>query len=122
MRLTIQRLPQLHGDLLEGVGMEAHEAIELGTIREGGECPSQMDLGVAVEVPFAGEPGPAGEDREGDDLALAEGGWWSGASSLFGGPRVAKIVDDNVKYGEEGVLKSSMGRFLSLWDRAASRL
>jgi hypothetical protein len=55
-----------------------------------------MGLGVAVEVSFAGESAPTGEDREGDDLALAQGGWWSGAS-LFGSMRVAKIVDDDVK-------------------------
>src|SRR5918995_630392 len=102
MGLTLQRLPQLHGDLLDGAGMEAHEAVELGTVREGRECSSEMGLGVAVEVPFAGESAPAGEDREGDDLALAQGGWWSGAS-LLGVLRVAKIVDDDVKCGEEGV-------------------
>jgi hypothetical protein len=82
--------------------MEAHEAVELGTVGQGRERSSQMCLGVAVEVPFAGEPGPAGEDREGDDLALAEGGRRSGAS-LFGGPRLAKIVDDELECGEEGV-------------------
>jgi hypothetical protein len=82
--------------------MEAHEAIELGTVREGRECVSEMGLGVAVEVPFAGEPRPAGEDGEGNYLALAEGGWRSGAS-LFGGLRLAKIVDDDLKCGEEGV-------------------
>jgi hypothetical protein len=76
--------------------MEAHEAVELGTVREGRECSSEMGLGVAVEVSFAGESAPTGEDREGDDLALAQGGWWSGAS-LFGSMRVAKIVDDDVK-------------------------
>src|SRR5215210_9528800 len=118
--LTLQRLPQMQGYLLEGVGVEAHEAVELGTVREGRECSSEMGPGVAVEVPFAGESAPAGEDREGDDLALAQGGWWSGAS-LFGVLRVAKIVDDDVKCGEEGVLESSMGRFLSLQDRLASR-
>ena len=82
--------------------MEAHEAVELGTVREGRECSSEMDLGVALEVPFAGESAPAGEDREGDDLALAEGGiraW----SAPYGSMRLAKIVDHDVKCGEEGV-------------------
>ncbi len=101
--------------------MEAHEAVELGTVREGRERSSQMGLGVAIEVPFAGESRPAGEDGEGDYLALAEGGRGS-RTSLFAGPRLAKIVDDDVKCGEEGVLRSSMGRFLSLRDRVASRL
>ena len=73
MGLTLQLLPQLHGDFLEGVGMEAHEAVELRTVRKVRERSSQMGLGVAVEVPFASESRPAGEDGEGDDLALAEG-------------------------------------------------
>jgi hypothetical protein len=87
--------------------MEAHEAIELGTVREGRERPSKMGLCVAVEVPLAGETAPASEDGKGDYLALAEGGLWSGAS-LLRALRLAKIVDDDVKCGEEGVLKSSM--------------
>jgi len=102
MSLALQPLPQPHGDYLDGVGIEAHEAVEPGTGREGRGCLSEIDLGVAVEVPFAGESRPAGEVGEGDDLAPAEGGPWSGPSP-FGGPRLAKIVDDNVKCGEEGV-------------------
>ena len=101
--------------------MEAHQAVELGTVRKGRECPSQMGLGVAVEVPFAGESRPAGEDREGDDLACGKGGIWAGAS-LLGTVGPAEVIDDDVECGEEGVLKSSMSRFLSLRDRVASRL
>jgi hypothetical protein len=66
-----------------------------------------MCLGVAVEVPLAGEPRPPSEDGEGDDFALGEGGWRSGAS-LLGGVRLAEVIHDDVKYGEEGVLRSSM--------------
>jgi hypothetical protein len=96
--------------------MGAHQAVELGTVGKGRERSSEMCLGVAVEVPFAGEPGPAGEDREGDDLATTEGGIRTG-SAPFGSMRVAKIVDHDVKCGEEGVLRSSMkSRFLSLRD------
>jgi hypothetical protein len=62
--LTLQHLPQLHGDLLDGSRIRAHQAVELGTLGKGRERSSQMCLGVAVEVPFAGEPGPAGEDLE----------------------------------------------------------
>ena len=101
--------------------MEAHEAVELATIREGRERSSQMGLSVAVEVPFAGESRPGGEDGQGDDLALAEGGWGSGAS-LFGGPRLAKIVGDDVECGEEGSTSTMGVRFLSLRDWWASRL
>ena len=94
--------------------MEAHEAVELRTVREGRECSSEMGLGVAVEVSFAGESAPTSEDRESDDLALARGGWWSGAL-LFGVPRVAKIVDDDVECGEEGCDTKSLERSSSKW-------
>jgi hypothetical protein len=72
-----------------------------------------MALGVAVEVSLAGESRPAGEDREGDDLALRKGGLGAGAS-LLGTVGLAEVIDDDVECGEEGVLKSSMrSRFLS---------
>jgi hypothetical protein len=117
MSLALQHYSQLHGDLLDVLGIGSHETVELGTVWEGGEGCSEMGLGVAEEVPFAGEPGPAGEDGEGDDLATTEGGLGAG-SAPFGPMRLAKIVDDDVKCGEEGVLKSSMRvRFLSLRDR-----
>src|SRR4029450_4792428 len=61
-----------------------------------------MGLSVAVEVPLAGEPRPPSEDGEGDDFALAEGGWRSGAW-LSGGVRLAEVIHDDVEYGEEGV-------------------
>src|SRR5512133_519005 len=60
-----------------------------------------MTISVAVEVPFAGESAPAGEDSEGDDLTLAEGGFRTRA--LFRRPGLAKVVNHDIKYGEEGV-------------------
>jgi hypothetical protein len=67
-----------------------------------------MACGVAVEVTLAGEPRPPSEDGEGDDdFALGEGGWRSGAS-LLGGVRLAEVIHDDVEYGEEGVLRSSV--------------
>ena len=75
-----------------------------------------MGLSVAIEVPFAGEPRPPSEDGEGDDFALGKGGWRSRAS-LFGGVRLAEVIHDDVEYGEEGVLRSSIRvRLLSLRD------
>src|SRR5215216_3931828 len=62
MSPILQHLPQLHGDLLDGLRIEAHETIELGAAWQCGECSSQMTISVAVEVPFAGESAPAGED------------------------------------------------------------
>jgi hypothetical protein len=111
----------MQGYLLDGISMEAHEPVELRTVGQGGESTSQMALGVAVEVSLAGESRPAGEDREGDDLAIGKGGFGAG-TSLLGAVGLAEVIDDDVECSEEGVLKSSMGWFLSLRDRAASRL
>jgi hypothetical protein len=72
-----------------------------------------MALSVAVEVSLAGESRPSGEDGEGDDLACGKGGLGAG-TSLLGTMGLAEVIDDDVECGEEGVLKSSMGRFLSL--------
>jgi hypothetical protein len=119
--LPLHDLSQMQGYLLDGLSVEAHEPVELRTVGQGGERASQMALGVAVEVSFAGESRPAGEDREGDDLACGKGGIWAGAS-LLGTVGLAEVIDDDVECGEEGVLKSSMSRFLSLRDRVASRL
>jgi len=82
--------------------MEAHEPVELRTVGQGGERASQMALGVAVEVSLAGESRPAGEDREGDDLACGKGGFGAGAS-LLGAVGLAEVIDDDVECGEEGV-------------------
>src|SRR5215204_4470665 len=100
--LTLQHFPQFHSDLLDVLSIESHEPVELGTVWKGRECCSQMCLGVAVEVPFAGEPRPPSEDREGDDLTTTEGGIRTGSAS-YGSMRLAKIVDHDVKCGEEGV-------------------
>src|SRR5215217_6564771 len=102
MSLTLQHHPQLHGDLLDVLGIESHETVELGTVWKGRECCSEMGLSVGVEVPLAGEPRLPSEDGEGDDFALGEGGWRSGAS-LLGGVRLAEVIHDDVEYGEEGV-------------------
>ena len=80
----LQYLPQLHGDLLDALRIEAHETVELGAAWQCRECSSQMTISVAIEVPFAVEAAPAGEDSEGDDLAL----WQreaSGPGRFFGG-------------------------------------
>ena len=76
--------------------------VELRAVGQGGESASQTALGVAVEVSLAGESRPAGEDREGNDLALGKGGLGAGAS-LLGAVGLAKVIDDDVECGEEGV-------------------
>jgi hypothetical protein len=80
----------------------------------------QAPSSVAVEVAFAVEAAPPSEDGQGDYLGVGEGSF--GAGSLFRRMGVAEVLDHDVECGEEGVLRSSMGRFLSLGDRVASRL
>src|SRR5215210_6448659 len=53
MSPILQHLPQLHGDLLDGLRIEAHETVELGAAWQCGECSSQRSISVAVEVSFA---------------------------------------------------------------------
>jgi hypothetical protein len=60
-----------------------------------------VGCGVAIEVPLAGEPAPTREYGQGYDLAFGEGGIGTGSPSWWLG--VAKVVDHNVKCGEEGV-------------------
>ena len=106
---------------LDEFRVRAHQAIELGTLGKGGEGICEVGLGVAVEVPLACEPRPAGEEGEGDELARTERWVWSWLP--FWRVGLAEVVDRKVEYGEEGVLRSSMrGRFLSLRDWVASRL
>jgi len=92
----------MQGHPLDVVGIEAHEAVELGAIGEGGERISEAIGGVTVEVPLAGESRPAGEDSQGDDLARTERGLRSWPP-FFSQARLAEVVDRNVECGEEGV-------------------
>src|SRR3712207_2075090 len=78
-----------------------------------GNASPKMARGVAIEVAFAGEAGPPGEDREGDDLALGEGGIGTGAP--FRRTGVAEVVDDDVECGEEGVHVEHEGPVPFLW-------
>lgn len=48
--------------------MRTHEAVELGTVGQGGEGAAQVGVSVAIGIPLAGEPGEAGKDGEGYDL------------------------------------------------------
>jgi hypothetical protein len=56
----------------------------------------------AVEVPFAGESSPAGEDGRGDDLAPTEGRLGAG-SVLLPEVGLAEVVNHDIQCGEEGV-------------------
>jgi hypothetical protein len=103
----------------EKLGIQAQEAVELRAAGQGRESVPQVSLGIAVEVPLAGESRPTGEDGEGDDFTCGEGGFGTGLPFRRAG--LAKVVDRNVKCGEEGVLKSSMRSWLlSLRDWVAS--
>ena len=63
---------QVQEESLDEIRVRAHQPIELGTLGKRAEGICEVDLGVAVEVPLAGEPRPAGEEGEGDDLARTE--------------------------------------------------
>jgi hypothetical protein len=92
---------QVQEESLDEFRMEAQEAVELGAARQGRKGIREVGLGVAIEIPLAGERRPPGEDGEGDDLALAKGGFRTWLPFRDAG--VAKVVDRNVKCGEEGV-------------------
>lgn len=94
---------QIQGELLDELRVRTHEAVELGTVGQGGEGSAQeVGVSVAIGIPLAGEPGEAGEDGEGYDLAGAEGGVGSGASVLCA-TRLVEVVRSEVECSEEGV-------------------
>jgi len=97
----LQKTHQVQEESLDELGTGAHQAVELRTTGQGREGIYEVGLGIAVEVPLAGEAGPPGEDGEGDDLAFGEGGLGAGSPSWRMG--VAELIDRNVKCGEEGV-------------------
>jgi hypothetical protein len=80
---------QMHGQSLDELHIGTHQPVELGALGQGREGVSEVACGVAVEVPFAGESGEAGEDGKGNDLAFAEGRigtgspfWWLGVAEI----------------------------------------
>ena len=62
-----------------------------------GERPAAQPLGVAVEVPLAGESVLTGKDGQGDELALGEGCF--GAGVLVWRIELAEVVDQSVGCG-----------------------
>ena len=101
--MSPRHLAQVQVHSLNEFRVGTHEAIELRAIGQGGEGIAQMSVCIEVEAPFASEPGEAGEDGEGDDLAGAQGGIGSGML-LFLRLGVAKVVHEDVECGEEGVM------------------
>jgi hypothetical protein len=100
--LGLHHVRQMQSYLLDETQAAAHRAIELRAVGQGGEGIVQAAARVAVEISFAGEARPAGEDSEGGDLAGAQGriGAWP---LFFSRAGLVKVVDCNVEYGEEGV-------------------
>ena len=68
---------------------------------------SQAGVCIAVKVPLAPEASPSGEDGEGEDLAGSERRLGPGVLLCLRAG-LAEVVCDNVEYGEEGVLRSTM--------------
>src|SRR5215208_2548513 len=91
----------MQGESLDELGTGAHTAVELRAVGQGREGVPQVNGGVAEEVPFAGETAPTRKDGEGDDLTCGEGRLRTGLTFWRAG--LAKVVDRNVKCGEEGV-------------------
>jgi hypothetical protein len=110
----------VQGQGLDETLLGARQPVELRAVGQGREGIEQVTLGVAVEVPFAGESAPTGKDDQGDHLALGKRGLRSGL--LCCGVGLAEVVHADVECGEEGVHIEHWGRFLSLRDRVASRL
>jgi hypothetical protein len=91
----------MRDESLQELQVGAHKPIELRAVGQGGEGILQPSLGVAVEIPLARETAPAGEEGQGNHLALGEGGLRTGP--LFWRMGLAEVVCDNVECNEEGV-------------------
>ncbi len=98
---SLQHLRQMQGRLFDELRVEANQPIELRAIGQGREGVSEMVAGVAVEVAFAGESRPPGEDGQGYDLTFGEGR--TGAGPLFWLTGLAEVIHYDVECGEEGV-------------------
>src|SRR5215204_4717294 len=72
-----------------------------GTLLVPGSKPRPLHLRQLLFDRLSRETAPAGEEGQGNHLALGEGGLWAGP--LFWRMGVAEVVCDNVEYGEEGV-------------------
>ena len=96
-----EKAHQMRDESLDELCTGAHQAVELRAVGQSGESVAQVSLGVAVEIPLAGETAPTSKDGQGYDLALGEGRL--GARPPFWRLGVAEVVDHNVEYGEEGV-------------------
>ena len=115
--MVLHHVRQMQGYLLDEIGVAAHQPIELRAVRQGREGIAQTAARVTVEIPFAGETGPSGEDGEGDDLTGAHGCIGSRRLS-FSRAGLAKVVHHDVECGEEGVhVEHEESQFLSLRDR-----
>jgi hypothetical protein len=55
----------MQGESLDELCTGAHQAVELRAVGEGREGITQFGVGVAVEVPLAGETAPTGNDGQG---------------------------------------------------------
>jgi hypothetical protein len=71
-RLSPHSKESLKAESLDEFLVRAHQPIEVGTLGKRGEGICKVGLGVALEVPLAGVPRPAGEEGEGDHLAHTE--------------------------------------------------
>ena len=94
--MGLHHLCQVQGYLLDEAQVMAHEAVELRTVGQSWEGITQASACVTVEIPFATEAGPPGEDGKGNDLAVGEGCIGSGMS-FISRAGLAKVVHHNVE-------------------------
>src|SRR5215203_5647916 len=75
-----EKARQVQSESLDESCAGAHQAVELRAVGQGREGIAQLGVGVAVEVPLAGETAPTGKDGQAKHLALGEGGFGTGSS------------------------------------------
>ncbi len=83
--LGLHHVRQMQGHLLDEIEVVAHQPVELRAVGQGGEGVAPSAARVTVEIPFACEAGPPGEDGQSDDLAGAQGCIGSGMLPFFAG-------------------------------------
>jgi hypothetical protein len=80
----LQDTHQVQEESLDEPGTGAHQAVELRASGQGREGIEQVAVGVAVEVPLAGETGPPGEKMARVTISLSEREAW-GPERFIGG-------------------------------------
>ena len=79
---SLQQSYKMQDESLDEVDVRAYQAVELRTLGQGGEGIPQFGVGVAIEVPLAGETAPTGKDGQGNAPRCWRGMLWDRAFFL----------------------------------------